>query len=198
MTHLSDERALAVFGGNGSAAEREHLAGCEQCRQDLSRWEFLLADLDELEREQVDARELHVLSSLFRELGPASGRAVLTGRLRSSSAVEPAIAAVRGPAGAVQMFDFEAGPYRVLLQVLPQGGSRFDVHGQVTDERGEPAGRGRVVLGEQSGVAAEGPIDEFGEFHLEHLAGGVYRGTWWLQEHRIDFLSLLLGEADDG
>ena len=75
MTHLSDERALAVLGGNGSAAEREHLAGCEQCRQDLSRWEFLLADLDELEREQVDARELHVLSSLFRELGPASGRA---------------------------------------------------------------------------------------------------------------------------
>jgi hypothetical protein len=197
MTHLSDERALAVLGGKGSETEREHLDGCGGCRQDLVRWKSLFADLDELEREQTDARELLLLRSLFRELGPGSRRRTWTGRLRSSSAAEPAFAAVRGPAGAAQMFDFEAGPYRVVLQVLPQGGSRFDVHGQITDKGGEPAGSGRVVLGQESGAAAEGEIDELGEFHLDHVAGGVYRGTWWLHEHRIDLLSLLIGEGND-
>lgn len=198
MTHLSDERALAVLGGKASEAEREHLAGCETCRQELVHWKSLLADLGELEREETEARELHILRTLFRELGPGSVRQVWTGHLRSSSAIEPALTAVRGPAGAPQMFDFEAGPYRVLLQVLPRGGSRFDLHGQITDERGEPAGGGRVVLGEESGASAEGVIDELGEFHVGHILGGVYRGTWWLQEHRIDLLSLLIGEGDDG
>jgi len=149
---------------------------------------MLLCLVDELESQPVDEGELHRLGVLFRHRGPAPAglREWLASLLVTAT---PDMATVRGGA-AQQLLEYEAGPHRLMLELLPRlDQPAVDLHGQLfTDD--EEAGRAGVVVSWGGTEQVSTETDELGEFHLPGLPVGSYRLTCHLPQSRIVIANL--------
>ena len=195
MTHLDIDRVIAASGGEMTAEEKVHLAGCVSCRGEIASWRQRINDLREIEASPVDAGEIHNLLALFRHLGPSpAGRSWIASLVRSS---EPAAAAVRGSAAST-LQAYRAGPWEIVVQIRPTAlPDRFDLQGQVVDNEDRAPGESEVVLLSAGGYVDRAATDEFGEFRFRGVPAGPYRALWMMADGRIEVESLTVGDGDD-
>ncbi len=195
MTHLEIDRVIAALSAEETAMEKEHLAGCDACRGEISTWRRRFEGMREIEANAVDDGEIHNLLALYRHLGPApSGRSWIATLVRSS---EPAMAAVRGSA-APSLQAYRAGSWEIVVQIRPTAvAGRFDVQGQVVDEEDRAPGSSDVVLLSDGGYVDRTQTDDFGEFRFRDVPAGPYRALWLMADGRIEVVTLPVGDDGD-
>jgi len=195
MTHLDIDRVIAASGGEMTAAEKEHIAGCVSCRGEIASWRQRIDDLREIEASPVDSGEIHNLLGLFRHLGPSpAGRSWVASLVRSSA---PAAAAVRGSAAST-LQAYRAGPWEIVVQIRPTAlPDRFDLQGQVVDDKDRAPEESEVLLLSDEGYVDRSATDEFGEFRFRGLPAGPYRALWLMEDGRIEVESLPVGDDGD-
>ena len=188
--HPSDDTLISLLAGDGSEADRRHLATCARCAAAAAVWSANLADLRATAAADtaVDEREMHRLVTLFRHHRPCQPQ-----RSWLAALLQPAAGAVRGPA--TDLVEAAAGPYRLAYQLGP-GDERgtVAVHGQVTAAAGQTTGAGRVILSQPDGRALVADIDDFGEFHLAAVPPGRYAASWYLEAAAIHLDEVEVGD----
>ena len=192
MKHLDDDRLIALARGEGTEGERAHLGACPRCREAAGEWTRWLEGMASMERERLSDADRHNLRALYSALGPARQESLLARLVRP--VLVPA-AAVRGAATA-RLEEYEAGAYRLLLEVRPTGGGRFDLHLAVLAPEGETLEDARLVLRspELPGLIAR--LDRQGEAHLAGLAPGRYEVSCWLPGGRVELPTVEVGGTD--
>jgi len=198
MSHLEVDQFVGILRGRGSEDERCHLEGCTLCRAELDTWRRRLPVLGDLLTGSLADTELHRLRVLFRQLGPA-GRKNRRATLVKTSGPRPAAAmvAVRGTLAA-SLEEYEAGPWKIVLQVRPSDAeARFDVHGQMSSRDGASLPGGDVMVSSDDGHSLRTTLDGFGEFRFRGMPEGVYRATWVVGAERIEISGLEIGGGGD-
>ena len=187
VNHLLEDALLELLSGRGSAEQRQHLASCPRCRDELAAWQTLLDDLHAARDTTLAPAELHQLNALFRAFGPAR-RGCKEWIARLLQRPEQPALQVRG--GTPVPMEHQAGPFHVAMQVRrsPTPANRTLI-GQVFSDEGEEV-EGEVVLSSDSGVLSLAEIDDLGEFSIPVPAGGQYRATLLLPLSRIVIESL--------
>ena len=195
MDHLDEHRLLDLLREPPTAREAEHLDRCPRCRRELESWETTLAELRELDAEELSGAEIHNLRTLFRQLGP-SRRRWIAELVRPLHA--PAMApATRGPLTA-SLAEYRAGDLSVILHVAPSTErGLYEVHGTVQSEAATALDDTSVVLSADDGFADIAETDRFGEFHFHGVPAGRYRVSCVLDSGSVEVEDLPVGETRD-
>ena len=155
-------------------------------------WRLAIKRLPQILSESVGESEIHHLQVMYRQHGPQKASVVrwLASLVRSSADVVDA--SVRGSSTA-DLFEYEAGPFTMMLESGPLRAGTYPVHGQVFHSGdGELAGS-KVVIDSGEGPAFVEILDEFGEFHVEVTIPGRYCATVWTPEGIFSVPDLSVG-----
>ncbi len=197
MAHLSDEQLLALARDGSEESLHEHVLGCTKCAKRIELWRLAVEELPALVQEEVSQSEMHHLQVMFRHHCP-EGRSVVRWvalLIRSSAGAVPA--SVRGSSTA-ELFEYEAGPFTMMLESGPNRGGAFSVHGQVFDGGEGVVAGSRIVIASDDGVAFVDALDEFGEFHVDVTMPGRYHLTVWTKEGAFGVDDLEVGGSSVG
>jgi hypothetical protein len=198
MAHLDVGRIVEAVTAGVSAEERAHLRECPNCRGELEAWRRHLQGLRELEADDLDPTEIHLLRALFRELGPSPKRSSWIAQLVRRS--EPALAEEAARGTFFTTFEeYRAGPWELVIQVKPlDAEQRYDVYGQLTGDEAQVSEGAGALLTSDSGFGELVRLDAFGEFKFHRVPMGTYNASWQLGEESIELGELHIGEVDDG
>ena len=196
MDHMSEGQIIDLIQGEGPSDAEGHIAQCSECRSVQHLWVERIEALREMSRETLDDSELHHLRVLYRQLGPGQNRTALwIARLVRSSAAAPA--AARGLVSG-QIMEYNAGPYVLMLRVGAQGSrSAVSVIGQIASVEEDRKIGGTFALTPPNGQVLMSDVDEFGEFSLNGVVPGCYRGTWWFGDQFMVVHDVEIGTDDE-
>jgi len=192
MKHLDDHRLIELARGEGSEAERRHLEACRECRDAVGQWARWLEGLRATEGEELSDSDRHNLRALYATLGPRRRESLVARLLRPAPELA---AAVRGAATA-RLDEYEAGSYRLIVEVRPVGGERYDLHLAVLPPGDEAVGGSRVVLRSDSLPGLIVRLDASGETHVAGLDAGRYEVACWLPGGRVELPTVEVGGAN--
>ena len=192
MPHLSDEQLLALARNDGDSVLHNHALECAKCSQRMQMWRLAVERLPAVLQESVSESEIHHLQSMFRHHGPEQTSVVrwLASLVRSSADVVGA--SVRGSSTA-DLFEYEAGPFSIMLESGPLQGGTYSVHGQLFHSDHATMAGAKVVIDSDDGAAFVESLDEFGEFHVEVTRPGLYHATVWTCDGLISVADLNVG-----
>jgi len=197
MDHLDEHRLFDLLREPPTPPEAEHLEKCPRCRRRLDSWKTIVAELRELDSQELPEAETHNLRVLFRELGPSPSRRRLIARLVRPLAQPAGAAATRGPLTA-SLAEYRAGDVSLILHVSPsRRPEQYEIHGTI---QGQPAvgpeGRA-VVLSSGEGYADVTETDALGEFHFNDVPGGRYHVSCLLGDGQLEAEDLPVGAAGE-
>ena len=96
------------------------------------------------------------------------------------------------------LFEYQAGPFTMMLENRPFQGGVYPIHGQVFDEGEGVVAGSRIVIASDDGVAFVDDLDQFGEFHVEVTVPGTYHVTVWTKEGAFAVDELEVGGSSVG
>ncbi len=197
MAHLSDEQLVALARDGGKTKLRGHVLECAKCAKRVEMWRLAVESLPAVVHETVSTSEMHHLQAMFRHNGPEKQSVIrwVASLVRSSS--DAVAVSVRGSATA-DLFEYQAGPFTMMLESGPMQGGSFSVHGQVFDSGQGVVAGSRIVVASDDGVAFVDALDEFGEFHVDVTVSGRYHVTVWTQEGAFGVEDLEIGGSSGG
>jgi hypothetical protein len=162
-----------LLPSDARAALAHHLAVCRTCA-DTVEWLRAVTDLTAADQEyEPPPHVLRRARAVFTLERPRLIRSLprLVGKLMFDSLTQPALAGVRGPAGASRQAVFEAGDYAVDITVdQAAGSSRTMLVGQIMSRVAPiaPITAAPVLLTAGETIVARTVCDRFGEFLLEY------------------------------
>ncbi len=193
MKHLDDHRLIELARGEGTGAEREHLRSCRRCREAAQEWTRWLAGMAAVEGEALTDADRHNLRTLFSVLGPKRRKGLVARLMRPARELATA---VRGAATA-RIDEYEAGAYRLAVEVRPAAGGRFDLHLAVLAPGGEDVTGSRIVLRSPEVPGLILRLDGSGEAHAAGLEPGRYEVACWLPGGRVELPTVEVGGTDE-
>ncbi|MEX1311703.1 MAG: hypothetical protein AB1Z65_14855 [Candidatus Sulfomarinibacteraceae bacterium] len=195
MDHTTETQIIELLQGEDLPEVDAHLKDCDPCRSLQRLWSDRMDDLRSLDRESLDDSEIHRLRVLYRHLGPAESHVTrwLATLVRSS---RTAPSAARGLVTG-EIMEYSAGPFNIMLQVGARGPrSQTSVVGQIGTTEADRGIGGTFSVISETGDERFSDVDEFGEFHLEDLPVGTYRGAWRFEDQMLIVPSIEI-ETDD-
>lgn len=195
MDHTTETQIIELLQGEDLPEVDAHLKDCDPCRSLQRLWSDRMDDLRSLDRESLDDSEIHRLRVLYRHLGPAESHVTrwLATLVRSS---RTAPSAARGLVTG-EIMEYSAGPFNIMLQVGARGPrSQTSVVGQIGTTETDRGIGGTFSVISATGHERFSDVDEFGEFHLEDLPVGTYRGAWRFEDQMLIVPSIEI-ETDD-
>ncbi len=197
MAHLSDEQLLALARDGSDETLHEHVLGCAKCAKKIEMWRLAVEALPAVVQEEVSQLEMHHLQVMFRHHRPEDRSVVrwVASLIRSSA--DSVTASVRGSSTA-DLFEYQAGPYTMMLENGPFQGGAYPIHGQVFDGGEGVVAGSRIVIASDDGVAFVDALDEFGEFHVDVTVPGRYHVTVWTKEGAFGVDDLEIGGSSFG
>ncbi len=148
-----------------------HLAGCDRCRRTVAQFGAVAAVAHgdaELTPGAAAIRLAESIAVQFRPV-PMATLPRLVARLLGGGSPAPALAGLRGAAGAAREAEWEAGPFglRVRVEREPQS-PMLSIVGQLEPRRGTDATASGLPVLVTSGrhVVVRASTNEFGEFVL--------------------------------
>lgn len=195
MDHTTETQIIELLQGEDLPEVDAHLKDCDPCRSLQRLWSDRMDDLRSLDRESLDDSEIHRLRVLYRHLGPAESHVTrwLATLVRSS---RTAPVAARGLVTG-EIMEYSAGPFNIMLQVGARGPrSQTSVVGQIGTTEADRGIGGTFSVISATGHERFSDVDEFGEFHLEDLPVGTYRGAWRFEDQMLIVPSIEI-ETDD-
>lgn len=195
MDHTTETQIIELLQGEDLPDVDTHLKDCDRCRSLHRLWSDRMDDLRSLNRESLDDSEVHQLRVLYRHLGPTtspSTRWLATLVRTSRTAPSAARGLVTG-----EIMEYSAGPFNIMLQVGARGPrSQTSVVGQIGTTEADCGIGGTFSVISAAGHERFSDVDEFGEFHLEDLPAGRYRGAWRFEDQMLIVPSIEI-ETDD-
>ena len=197
MAHLSDEQLLALARDGGDKMFRDHVLECARCAKRVEMWRLAVESLPALVRENTSPSEMHHLKAMFRNHGPEKGSVIrwVASLVRSSS---DAVAASVRASATTDLYEYQIGPFTMMLESGPMQGGAFSVHGQVFGEGQGVVAGSKIVVASDDGIAFVDALDEFGEFHVDVTMPGRYHLTVLTKEGAFGVDDLEVGGSSVG
>ncbi|MBK8051167.1 MAG: hypothetical protein IPK16_31140 [Anaerolineales bacterium] len=182
MMHLSRETlyAIAFDAAEPGAAEREHLALCDECRRELAGLVDLNGALALARRSTPSPAAMARYTGLFSEVQQRPSRLgsllqTLRAALTWDSRQQFAMQGVRSGAVAAyrQLYSTGAAEIELLIEPAQQ---RYAIYGEIMGTDDANVGNSLVQLLNRDGVTVqEVEAGDDGQFRMTMLRGGIYR-----------------------
>jgi hypothetical protein len=123
---------------------------------------------------RISQVDLSLLRRLYASLGPARAGSDVIGAdvIRSMTHRDLRLHPERSSA---RVFEFDAGPFTLVVEVVPDGTGGFLIQGQVLHAEGGGFVDARIILDPGFDVVRVGLVSGEGEFRIQGLDPAVYR-----------------------
>ncbi len=165
MGHLDDLTALALAEGRSDPRLAEHASRCRRCRELVAGIQRLLGALEGGRQPALPERLRRWAQAYARTQAVTRPRFSLLGLLSEGA---PLAAAVRGSGPAAAML-YGDERYQLDLRLEPMAAGAARLHGQVVPLGAATTGHFTVTVVASDGTTTTTAVDEWGEFHVDHL-----------------------------